>query len=125
LGPHDRLAGEPDAIVYHSSAKQIRQIYDSAFGNFRYPKLGLCFHCRETLLIRRIDFFFQNFPNRSKKNNQLDTDVRRKYFANNSLRLLGWQSTGQMPIVVNQCQGVCPGNVLLDFCARLEAKVAE
>jgi hypothetical protein len=68
------------AAVYCPSGKQIRHIYNSSRGSLKSHELGLCFHCRETLFIRRIDFSFQNFPNRHKKNNQLDRVACRKYF---------------------------------------------
>src|SRR5215470_4487235 len=70
--------------VYLSSRKQIGQICDSNYANFDRQELCLCFHCRKTLLICRIDFFFQNFSNRRKKNNQLDSHVGTQYFANTS-----------------------------------------
>ena len=69
------------ADVYRSSRKQIRHICNSSRGNWESRELGLCFHWRKTLFIRRIDFSFQNFPNRHKKNNQLDRVATRKYFA--------------------------------------------
>jgi hypothetical protein len=79
------------AAVYRSSGKQIRHICISNHGNLDNHKLGLCFHCRETLLIRRIDFSFQNFSNRHKKNNQLDRVQPRKYFAKQLTSDLGKQ----------------------------------
>jgi hypothetical protein len=38
------------------------------------------FIAAKVLLIHPIDFFFQNFPNRTKKNNQLDRPSSSQYF---------------------------------------------
>ena len=43
-------------------------------------QFALYFQHAETLFIQCIDFFFQNFSNRCKKNNQLDTPGGSPYF---------------------------------------------
>ena len=69
-----------------SSRNQISQINDSFKAELEAFTVGLCFQHGETMLIRGIDFFFQNFSNRRKKNNQLDSHVGTQYFANTSRR---------------------------------------
>jgi len=57
----------PIFVTFHASLSQTR---NSAF----------VFIAPQVLLIRAIDFFFQNFSNRAKKNNQLDTAPGSQYF---------------------------------------------
>jgi hypothetical protein len=60
--------------------KRIPWICDSRPGLGATVKLALCFHQTEVSFIASIDFSFQNFSNRSKKNNQLDTLFDTQYF---------------------------------------------
>jgi len=43
-------------------------------------KSAFVFIAAKVLLMHSIDFFFQNFSNRAKKNNQLDTALSSQYF---------------------------------------------
>ena len=72
----------------HSQTKSAKLVIRSqmALGSLSY---SFVFIARKILLIVSIDFSFQNFPNRSKKNNQLDTLVRTQYFANTVHIVLG------------------------------------
>jgi hypothetical protein len=59
----------------------IHRIHNSLTINRSTSNLGLCFHWTKVFFILSIDFSFQNFSNRSNKNNQLDTRFETQYFS--------------------------------------------
>jgi len=64
--------------LYSQTESLIFATYDMPLSPSR--KSAFVFIAAKVLFMHSIDFFFQNFSNRAKKNNQLDTALSSQYF---------------------------------------------